>query len=74
MNEPRQCEVCLKKFDLDKEGFLNIFEICEADEKSIEEYEEKNQINLQNYFCDDCTSKVLKKIEGKEKNEKRKLT
>ena len=41
MNEPRECEVCLKEFDLDTEGFLNILEICEADDKAIEDYEEE---------------------------------
>jgi|TARA_B100001094_G_C18182078_1_gene801528 hypothetical protein len=63
MNEPRECEVCLKEFDLDTEGFLNILEICEADDKVIEDYETENKINLQNYFCDDCTDKTLRKIE-----------
>jgi hypothetical protein len=66
MNEPRECEVCLKEFDLDTEGFLNILEICEADDKVIEDYETENKINLQNYFCDDCTDKTLRQIEGKE--------
>ena len=62
--EIRECEVCLKEFDLDTEGFLNILEICEADDKVIEDYETENKINLQNYFCIDCTDKTLRKIEG----------
>ena len=62
--EMRECEVCQKQFDLDSEGFLNILEICEADDKVIEDYETENKINLQNYFCIDCTDKTLRKIEG----------
>jgi len=38
----------------------------EADDKVIEDYEAENKINLQNYFCDDCTDKTLRQIEGKE--------
>lgn len=66
MNEPRECEVCLKDFDLDTGGFLNILEICEADEKVIENYEAEHKIDLQNYFCNSCADKTLRQIEGKE--------
>jgi len=75
MNEPRECEVCLKEFDLDTEGFLNILEICEADDKVIEDYETENKINTsKTNFCDDCTDKTLRQIRRERINDNNKET
>ncbi len=56
------CEMCNLKLDLD-DGFLNIAEICDGTDQAINNYEIKNKVNLNNFWCVDCTDTTLKKIE-----------
>jgi hypothetical protein len=59
------CEMCELKLDLD-DGFLNIAEICDGTDKAINNYEIENKVDLSNFWCVDCGSSALKKIESEE--------
>ena len=48
-----------KRYD----GFLNIAEICNGTDQAINNYETKNKVNLNNFWCVNCTDKTLKTIE-----------
>jgi hypothetical protein len=56
------CEACKTKHDLD-DGFLNISDICHGNEKVIEDYEAKHNVYFSDFWCSDCTEKVIKEIE-----------
>ena len=59
------CEACKTDHNID-DGFLNISDICNGNEKVIEDYENKHCVNLSDFWCSDCTEKVIKEIEGVE--------
>ena len=56
------CEMCNLKLNLD-DGFLNIAEICDGTDQAIKNYETKNKVNLNDFWCVNCTDKTLKTIE-----------
>jgi glycyl-tRNA synthetase (class II) len=58
----RKCEKCKSIFDLDN-IFLDIYEICDGTDESIEKYEKKYNVDLSNYWCQNCADKALKEIE-----------
>jgi len=56
------CEMCNLKLNLN-DGFLNIAEICDGTDENIEKFEKDNQVDLSNFWCVDCGSEALKRIE-----------
>jgi|TARA_Y100000022_G_C13038877_1_gene279063 hypothetical protein len=57
-----KCESCKKDFDIE-EGYLDIQEICYADDEQIKQYEIKHDIDFTNFFCEICAMKTLKSVE-----------
>jgi len=60
--DSRQCTKCKSMFYYE-DIFLDISEICEATQEKITEYEKKHGVDLQDYWCEECTTKALKEIE-----------
>lgn len=60
----RECEQCNKKDELYKMCF-NVVEILidEVTEKKINDYEHKKNVSLNGWFCDGCTSTIIKTLE-----------
>ncbi len=58
-----KCEMCKIKTNLD-DGFINIAEICYADETIIETFESLYDVNLQNFWCFKCTDQTIKQLEA----------
>jgi hypothetical protein len=56
------CELCKTKHDLD-DGFLNISDICEDYENSVEKYEQEHNVDFSNFWCVPCAEKTIKQIE-----------
>lgn len=65
--EFRECEQCNKKYELYK-MILNVAEILidEVTDKQIDDYEHKNNVSLDGWFCDGCTSTIIKTLESKQ--------
>jgi hypothetical protein len=63
LEDLRQCVKCKSMFYYE-DIFLNIFEICEATQEKITNYEKKHGVTLQDYWCEDCTTEALKEIEA----------
>ena len=63
-HELRECEQCNKKDELYK-MCLNVAEILidEVTEKQINDYEHKNNVSLDGWFCDGCASSIIKTLE-----------
>jgi ribosome-binding protein aMBF1 (putative translation factor) len=56
------CELCKTQHHLDN-GFLDISDICEDHEDSVEKYEEKHNVSFSDFWCVPCTDKTIKEIE-----------
>jgi hypothetical protein len=56
------CEGCKTDHNID-DGFLDISDICEGDEKVIQDYEAKHDVYFSDFWCSDCAEKVIKEIE-----------
>jgi len=56
------CELCKTKHNLD-DGFLDISDICEDYEDSVEKYEEEHNVNFYDFWCVPCAEKTIKQIE-----------
>lgn len=59
----RQCTKCKSMFHYE-DIFLDIAEICDATEEIMTEYEKKHGVDLQDYWCENCTNKALKEMEA----------
>ena len=58
----RQCTKCKSMFHYE-DVFLDVAEICDAPEEKMTEYEEKHDVDLQNYWCIDCANKAIQEME-----------
>ena len=56
------CELCKTKHNLD-DGFLDISDICEDYEDSVEKYEEEHNVSFYDFWCVPCAEKTIKQIE-----------
>ena len=56
------CELCKLETNLDN-GFLNIEEICYADNNLIEHFENQYGVDLQNFWCFKCADKTIRQLE-----------
>ena len=56
------CELCKLETNLDN-GFLNIEEICYAENNLIEHFENQYGVDLQNFWCFKCADKTIRQLE-----------
>ena len=56
------CELCKLETNLDN-WFLNIEEICYADNNLIEHFENQYGVDLQNFWCFKCADKTIRQLE-----------
>ena len=56
------CELCKTKQDLD-DGYLDIAEICYAEDNVVEHFENKYGVDLQNFWCFKCADKTIRQQE-----------
>ena len=57
-----KCELCKLENNLD-DGYLNIADICYAEDKVVEHFENQNGVDLQNFWCFKCADKTIRQLE-----------
>lgn len=56
------CELCNLKTNLDN-GYLDIAEICYAEDSVVEQFENQYKVDLQNFWCFKCADKTIRQLE-----------
>ncbi len=57
-----ECELCKLKTNSNN-GYIDINEICYAEDNLIEHFENQYGVDLQNFWCFKCADKTIKQLE-----------